>query len=118
MNLVTDHLSPQLHIDAEAVMQVCDNILSNTARYAEARVTLSLWCEENVFVVSVADDGPGFAADVLAKATNPFYKGRDSGPGHLGLGLNICDILCRRHDGNLTVENSGLGARITARFGM
>ena len=118
VNLVTDHLSPQLHIDAEAVMQVCDNILSNTARYAEARVTLSLWCEENVFVVSVADDGPGFAADVLAKATNPFYKGRDSGPGHLGLGLNICDILCRRHDGSLTVENSGLGARITARFGM
>ena len=56
--------------------------------------------------------------DVLAKATNPFYKGRDSGPGHLGLGLNICDILCRRHDGSLTVENSGLGARITARFGM
>ena len=71
-----------------------------------------------MFVVSVADDGPGFAADVLAKATNPFYKGRDSGPGHLGLGLNICDILCRRHDGSLTVENSGLGARITARFGM
>ena len=32
--------------------------------------------------------------------------------------MNICDILCRRHDGNLTFANSGTGARITARFGM
>lgn len=118
VNLVTDHLSPQLHIDTEAVMQVCDNILSNAARYARSRVTLSLWCEDAVFAVAVSDDGPGFAAEALAKATNPFYKGRDSGPGHLGLGLNICDILCRRHDGSLMVENGGVGARVTARFGM
>lgn len=118
VNLVTDHLSPQLHIDAEAALQVCDNILSNTSRYARERVTLSLWCEENVFVVCVADDGPGFAPEDLAKAANPFYKGRESGANHLGLGLNICDILCRRHDGSLTLENSGMGARVTARFGM
>ena len=118
VNVVTNNLSPQLHIDTEAVMQVCDNILSNASRYAKTRVTLSLWCEEAVLAVSVSDDGPGFAADALSKAANPFYKGRDSGPGHLGLGLNICDILCRRHDGNLAFANSGTGARITARFGM
>lgn len=118
VNTATEGLGAQLHVDTEVVMQVCDNILSNAARYAKSRVTLSLWCEEDVFVLSVADDGPGFAPEALGKAANPFYKGRDSGPGHLGLGLNICDILCRRHDGSLSYENTGLGARVTARFGM
>ena len=55
-------------------------------------------------------------AEALARASAPFYKGRESGPEHLGLGLNICDILCRRHGGALTVSNAAGGAQITARF--
>ena len=118
VKVITNDLDARLHVDFEVVMQVCDNILSNASRYARQRVTLSLWCEGGTLAVSVSDDGKGFAAEALAKASNPFYKGRDSGPGHLGLGLNICDILCRRHDGSLTFANSGMGARVTARFGM
>ena len=118
VGVITNNLAPQLHVDIEAVMQVCDNILSNASRYARSRVTLSLWTEGDVLAVSVSDDGSGFAPEALAKAANPFYKGRESDSSHLGLGLNICDILCRRHDGNLTFANSGTGARITARFGM
>lgn len=118
VSTVTNSLGAQIHIDPETVMQVCDNILSNAARYAKSRVTLSLWCEGTVLAVSVADDGPGFSPEALTKAASPFYKGRESGANHLGLGLNICDILCRRHDGSLEITNSGMGARVTARFGM
>ena len=118
VDTVTNGLGAEIHIDPETVMQVCDNILSNATRYAKTRVTLSLWCEETVLAVSVADDGPGFSPEALSKAANPFYKGRESGANHLGLGLNICDILCRRHDGSLEITNSGMGARVTARFGM
>ncbi len=118
VSVVTNDLAPELNIDVEAAMQVCDNILANASRYAKMRVTVSLWTEGSVLAVSVADDGPGFAAEALAKAANPFYKGRDSDGTHLGLGLNICDILCRRHDGSLAFANSGTGARVTARFGM
>ena len=46
-----------------------------------------------------------------------FYKGEGGGSEHLGLGLNICDILCRRHGGRLVIENVGAGARVTAVFG-
>ena len=115
----TEKLGETLYIDAEAVMQVLENILSNASRYAKSRVWIELASNGEGFSASVSDDGPGFAAEALAKAANPFYKGRESTGEHLGLGLNICDILTRRHGGSLTVSNRpGGGAVVTARFGM
>ena len=108
---------PCVSVDTEIVLQVCENILSNASRYARERVGLSLLAGGGMLTVSVEDDGPGFAPEALARASAPFYKGRESGPEHLGLGLNICDILCRRHGGSLTIANTGHGARVTARFG-
>ena len=115
----TEKLGETLYIDAEAVMQVLENILSNASRYAKSRVWIELASNGEGFSASVSDDGPGFAAEALAKAANPFYKGRESTGEHLGLGLNICDILTRRHGGSLTVSNRpGGGAAVTARFGV
>ena len=112
-------LAAELDIDPEAVFQVCENIFSNAARYAKSRVRITLSSGGGSFTAAVHDDGPGFSAEALAKAANPFYKGRESTGEHLGLGLNICDILCRRHGGSLTVSNHpGGGAVVTARFGM
>lgn len=117
--LDSDTLPETVNIDTEVVMQVLENILSNAARYAKSRVTITLEANATNFTAKVADDGPGFSAEALAKASNPFYKGRESGGEHLGLGLNICDILCRRHGGNLAVSNVPAGGgMVTARFGM
>jgi signal transduction histidine kinase len=104
-------------VDSEVVMQVCGNILSNSARYARARVEIELRAGAEGLSVSVTDDGGGFTKEGLEKAPAPFYKGEGSGSGHLGLGLNICDILCRRHNGRLCIENVPNGARVTAVFG-
>lgn len=117
--LDADELPETIYIDTEVVMQVLENILSNAARYANSRVSITLEANTTSFTAKVADDGPGFSAEALAKAANPFYKGRESGGEHLGLGLNICDILCRRHGGNLAVSNVPTGGgMVTARFGM
>ena len=105
-------------VDAEVVMQVCGNILSNSARYARRRVEIELLLVNGALRVAVTDDGGGFTREGLEKAASPFYKGEGSGSEHLGLGLNICDILCRRHGGRLVIENAGAGARVTAVFGV
>ena len=104
-------------VDTEVVLQVCGNILSNSARYARTGVEISLEGIDGALRVSVSDDGGGFTKEGLEKASAPFYKGEGSGSEHLGLGLNICDILCRRHNGRLVIENSGAGAKVTAVFG-
>ena len=67
------------------------------------------------------DDGKGFDDTALKSATNPFYtteKKADSGQ-HLGLGLNICKILCERHNGSIVLSNGATpGASVTVCFGM
>ena len=113
---VTSSGEERASVDVEIVLQVCENILSNASRYAREHVGISLSAHGGALTVSVSDDGPGFAPEALARASAPFYKGSESGPEHLGLGLNICDILCRRHGGKLSVANTGQGARVTAQF--
>mgnify|MGYP003207366806 CR=1 FL=1 len=107
----------EAYVDAEVVMQVCGNILSNSARYARTQVDIVLTAIDGALRVSITDDGGGFTKEGLERASRPFYKGEGSGSEHLGLGLNICDILCRRHNGRLVLENAGGGARVTAVFG-
>ena len=119
VKLDAEGLPESLHIDAEAVMQVLENILANAARYAASRVEISLRVQGGSFSAAVRDDGPGFSAEALAKASSPFYKGRESTGEHLGLGLNICDILCRRHGGSLALSNHPKGgAVVTVRFAL
>ncbi len=104
------------NIDPDIVMQVCENMLSNSSRHAASSVYVTVFSDKETFSVTVEDDGPGFSIEALDKATSPFYKGREEGPAHLGLGLNICNILTHRHGGSLHVGNSKLGATVTAKF--
>lgn len=106
-------------LDAERVMQVFDNLLSNAARFAQSRVEASLAWNGSTLVLSVRDDGPGFTPEGLRRGAEPFYRG--DGPdnqGHLGLGLNICRVLCEACGGGLEIANArGGGARVRAWFG-
>lgn len=105
-------------VDREIVQQVFENIVANGARFAASALDVRVWMEDGALAVRVKDDGPGFAPADLEKATEPFYRGRRSGggDGHLGLGLNICRVLCLRHGGDVRVANDG-GGCVTARFG-
>lgn len=104
-------------LDQEIVLQVYENIFANAVRFAKSEVKTRMFTEENMLCISVEDDGPGFTAEALSKATSPFYKGSGNvNDGHLGLGLNICHILCTRHGGKVTVENGEKGGKVTVSF--
>ena len=106
-------------LDAERVMQVFDNLLSNAARFAQSRVEASLAWNGSTLVLSVRDDGPGFTPEGLRRGAEPFYRGDSPDKqGHLGLGLNICRVLCEACGGGLEIANArGGGARVRAWFG-
>lgn len=107
---------PQLSIDASFVLQVCNNLLSNAVRYAASSVTLSFSTTEGGLLLTVSDDGKGFAPETLSKAANPYFTGESDRSVHFGLGLYICRLLCERHGGWLKLENRHGGAAITAFF--
>lgn len=95
---------PALHPDAEvAFLRATQEALSNVARHADARrVAVSLGTVDGIALLTVEDDGCGFAA-------------RDGGEGRAdGLGLLGMRERARRFDGHLLVESApGAGTSIT-----
>lgn len=62
--------------------------------------------------VSVADTGPGIAADMEDRLFQPFVSGKSQG---MGIGLSICRSIIEAHGGTIWVEsNSAHG--VTIRF--
>ena len=100
-------------------MQVFDNLFIQCGTFRPERVEASLAWNGSTLVLSVRDDGPGFTPEGLRRGAEPFYRG--DGPdkqGHLGLGLNICRVLCRPAAAGWRLPTrTGGGARVRAWFG-
>lgn len=109
-----------IYICPEIVIQVVENLLSNAIRFARSSIYMKCCTIDNRFIINVTDNGMGFNETVLKYATNPFYTTeRKDSSGHFGLGLNICKILCERHNGTIALSNLPTGgASITVSFGM
>jgi two-component system sensor histidine kinase RegB len=90
------------------------NLLSNARDFARARVEITLdWTVESLAVV-IADDGPGFSADVIDRLGEPFVTTRRlSGPvaraaggdGGMGLGFFIAKTLLERSGARVSLAN-------------
>ncbi len=120
LSIVNTSSAARISIDLEIVMQVFENILSNAVRYAKTSISIQYAVDNDMFSITVDDDGTGFDDAAIKSATNPFYtteKKHDTAQ-HLGLGLNICKILCERHNGNIELSNGiKTGASVSVRFG-
>ncbi len=95
-----------------AVLYGLGNLVENAVDFARLRVELSAqWTDEEV-VVTLADDGPGFAPEILGRLGEPYVTSRGSGrpsaepeSGGLGLGFFIAKTLIERSGGSLSCSN-------------
>lgn len=108
--------SESISIDGETAMQVYNNLLSNAARYAKEKISVRLYETTDFFVFQVSDDGNGFSAESIKRATEPYYSGEDKQGENFGLGLYICKLLCKQHGGALVIENSVKGGNVRAEL--
>ena len=63
--------------------------------------------------LSVTDDGCGFPAALIKNGIQPFQKGSEDTE-HFGMGLYICNLLCQRHGGSISIQNNEIGATVSA----
>jgi nitrogen fixation/metabolism regulation signal transduction histidine kinase len=56
--------------------------------------------------LTVTDNGPGFAQDILARATEPYVTTKPKGT---GLGLAIVRKILEEHHGRIAIANIGHG---------
>ena len=103
-------------IDHGIVLTVAENLISNAARFARKNLEITLAWENQILTLTVADDGPGFPPELLQKGPKPFGKLEEDAE-HFGMGLYSGGLLCRKHGGELQLENreSG-GAAVMASF--
>jgi len=101
-----------------------DNLLSNAQRYGRGpdgslQLQISLHGDGNDAVLTVADHGPGIAAQEISRLVRPFERGDPSRSGALGagLGLAIVERVARLHGARLDFHrNEPTGLRIELRL--
>ena len=98
-------------VDEHLIQQVADNLVSNALRFAQKEIRITLQLEEDFLYLYVQDDGEGFTKQAMEKAKKPYYS---SEPDHFGLGLTICQTLCKKHGGRLELTNSVDGGAIAS----
>jgi two-component system sensor histidine kinase RegB len=88
------------------------NLLENAVDFARERVEVTAeWSAEEIFL-TIEDDGPGFAPEIMDRIGEPYVTGRrhlrhsvDVEAGGLGLGLFIAKTLLERSGAKLVFAN-------------
>lgn len=101
-----------LQADAERLHQVLLNVLLNAiqAMRHPGQVIVESRIEEGKCIITIEDEGPGFSTAALDHAREPFFTEKEGG---MGLGLAVSDELLRAHGGELRLENTSQGARVS-----
>jgi signal transduction histidine kinase len=103
-------------IDAGKIEQVVTNLLTNAIKFSPpgSSVTINVAAGEHAAEISVADQGPGIAADVAPQLFTSFARGPakpTAGETSTGLGLAICKRIVEGHGGQIRLESTpGNGA--------
>ncbi len=117
---------------APALLHGLGNVIANAADFARSKVRVAVQWTDTEIRVSVEDDGPGFAPDIIERIGEPYVTSRpgsyaldDSelspdafgGQQGMGLGFFIAKTLIEQTRGSVRARNlDGSGARVTARW--
>jgi two-component system sensor histidine kinase RegB len=108
-----------------AILYGLGNLLENAVDFAHERVEVAAsWSGQDV-AVTITDDGPGFAPEVMDRIGEPYVtsRRRQSGEGEasgLGLGFFIAKTLLERSGATLNFENRAFpdrGAIVRVHWG-
>jgi signal transduction histidine kinase len=99
-----------VEVDPTLVGRAVGNLLENARLHAGGVERLRVTLDESgppVVRLEVLDRGPGFTDEVLRRAFEPFYSGRDDAArgASLGLGLALVARIAKAHGGRAFAEN-------------
>jgi two-component system sensor histidine kinase RegB len=90
------------------VLHALGAFIENAVSFADTRVNVvATWTADQI-AISISDDGPGFAPEVLPKLGEPYVSQRGEahlGGGDMGLGFFIAKTLIERTGGRIATRN-------------
>lgn len=102
MDIVLENI--EIWVDPSILYRVLENVFGNALRYAKERVRIEVSLENQLLSFTIIDDGNGFSEEVLTRQKK-LLLAKPSEDGHLGMGLAISRILCKKHGGCLEIRN-------------
>src|SRR5437868_9952702 len=108
-----------------AIIYGLGNLVENAVDFARARVEVAAHWSDGEVTIAIADDGPGFASEILDRIGEPYLTSRGHPPGGegeisgLGLGVFIAKTLLERSGATLAFANRGApqhGASVRVRW--
>ena len=113
LSFTSTETAGKILLDKNVLFQVTENLVSNAIRFARQTISVSLSISGDMLLLEVVDDGSGFPAGLLKNGIQPFQKGNEDAE-HFGMGLYICDLLCKKHGGCVEIRNCEQGASVSA----
>ena len=98
---------PKIKVDINMMRQVLINLIQNAQdaminNTKKPSIKINTNKYKNYLILSIEDNGPGFSADILKKAFEPYVTTKSHGT---GLGLAIVKKIIEEHEGTIVVEN-------------
>ncbi|MFV0281347.1 MAG: ActS/PrrB/RegB family redox-sensitive histidine kinase [Rhodoblastus sp.] len=113
LKIVLDGLMPEpICLRNPGMLYGLGNLIENAVDFARSTVEVRADWDASEIIVTIADDGPGFAPDILSSLGEPYVTTRaadrrakvDETTG-LGLGLFIAKTLLERSGARITIAN-------------
>lgn len=115
---VTGEEDLMVHADPDRLRQAIDNLVINALHYAPdgSTVLIAAGQTQDLWWLTVTDEGPGFSPEILDRAFEPFAKGpkppRRTNSEAAGLGLAIVAAIAHAHRGTATAANRPSGGAV------
>ena len=110
MTFNTTHDSIMCTFDAEAICKILSNLISNAVKYAQSRISLTVYLKNNQLHLEIEDDGIGIDNKLIDKIFEPFFQIENEvnkTKAGSGLGLAFAQSLAVKHDGLIRVFSKG-----------
>lgn len=100
------------------------NLIENACHFAQSEVRVAASWDARAITISIADDGPGFPSDLMARLGDPYLTsrpriisvGREGEIEGLGLGIFIAKTLLQRTGAEIAFENEGPDGHAVVRI--
>jgi signal transduction histidine kinase len=107
---------------AQGIGRAVTNVVENATKFGSRADIILRALGDGAVEITIVDDGPGIAAELLDRVFEPFFKGDSArsidGRTGFGLGLSIARDIVERHGGAIelvTCEPHGLSVRMTLK---
>lgn len=101
------------YIDSDLIQGVLVNIMNNLYIYAESKIEVAAWQENQTFILQIKDDGPGYPDEMFDVSMRDAQKRFSFKSSSTGLGLFFSEMAAEMHQNNgkkgyIAMSNDGI----------